>query len=175
MISKAPDLLLSNLTSIHSLSNKLKHQKCKCYLLLGRTFRLTSELATQLRKTTATIPQQDEAEESRLLEIHGMLSRWSDTLIDVYKSVLMQILTSDADAATAASTIAQSRTKLKSMRSTSNVLTGGGGAAESQLIDTAASVVGLEVFPNVDRADFMANPNLTYHLNLIKVLLDYLY
>lgn len=110
MVGKLPDLLLSNLVSCHNLSSRLKYFRSLSSYFIGRTYRLISELALQLKRTN--LNEKCELNLSMLLPV----SKWNDLIIEIYRNLAQQ-LTSDSDLN---ANTAPNRVKSKSIKSALN-------------------------------------------------------
>lgn len=113
-LSDLPDFLSTNLASCHSLSLKLKNYKASTLYLIGRTYRLTSDLKYQLRK----INLNDETiSPATYLNISLSISKWNPAILDLLKPQLVQ-QSSGIEGDTG------SKAKLKSVKSTNNLQAG---------------------------------------------------
>lgn len=151
LVSKIPDLLLSQLSSLHTLSSKIKSFKSQCYYIIGRTYRLVSEMTIQLRKTNDQLDSLDPP-----IDMILPVSKWNDLLVDIYKTLLFQFQSqNDSEQTTAGGKI-----KSKSIKSASNM-----NLTESQInyADPSAIDRDLETHPR------SIDPNLSDKINQIKV------
>jgi hypothetical protein len=76
--SQLPDLILGNLTSCHNLSFRIKQFRTQSLFLIGRTYRLVSELKIQLRKT--------DLNEKTIISVTLPISKWSPLIMEVIKA-----------------------------------------------------------------------------------------
>lgn len=76
--SKLPDLIFGNLTSCHNLSFKIKQFRTQSLFLIGRTYRLISELKIQLRKS--------DLNDKTMISMALPMSKWSPLIMEIIKA-----------------------------------------------------------------------------------------
>ncbi|CAF0832143.1 unnamed protein product [Brachionus calyciflorus] len=78
-----PDLLSVYLVSCHNMSLRVKNLKCQVLYMIGRTYRLISELKYELRK----INLNDESNyTASILNISSQISKWNPIIIELIKN-----------------------------------------------------------------------------------------
>jgi hypothetical protein len=170
-------MLLSSLTSLHALSSKLKSFKARCYFLVGRTYRLSSELVLQLGQIIPSDDRDevndDEAAERRnaRIEFQLPLSRWNNLIVEIYRTLIVQLTAQQAAEQEAANAQSRGGNKLKSIRSASNLnIT----TASSVAIENNPETAVLDASANVEKlqqpqTDLLGGDFNVYRINHLKV------
>lgn len=93
-LMRFPDELTVYLISCFYLNFRLKNLKCKTLYLMGRSFRIISELKYQLRQNNLN---DDSSLNSSILNMTSTLNKWDDVVLDLIKNYHPSGITTDGD------------------------------------------------------------------------------